>query len=322
MGRGLLFPGLRPRRPPRSVRRELRELRSRARPRARATMPIAATTTFPFPAVRWASPAAPTCSIAIAATAHSRMCRRRPASRGPRGPSSMVFVGSNWRPTGSYGMGAAAADFDNDGWPDIYVACDTAPSLLYRNNHDGTFREVGGPGRAARSTRTASRWRAWASASAITTATAGSTSSARTSPSRSPRCTGTTAAGAFEDASIRAGLGVNRKYVGFGVELLRLRQRRLEGYLHRQRPRVFAARRAQAAPHLPAAERALPQSGQRPLRGRVGERGDGHHVAESRSRLRLRRFRQRRRRRCGRQQPGRPADPVAQRWREQRTTGS
>ena len=57
----------------------------------------------------------------------------------------MVFVSSNWRPTGSYGMGAAAADFDNDGWPDIYVACDTAPSLLYRNNHDGTFREIAVP---------------------------------------------------------------------------------------------------------------------------------------------------------------------------------
>ena len=63
----------------------------------------------------------------------------------PRGPASMVFVSSNWRPTGSYGMGAAAADFDNDGWPDIYVACDTAPSLLYRNNHDGTFREIAVP---------------------------------------------------------------------------------------------------------------------------------------------------------------------------------
>ena len=37
----------------------------------------------------------------------------------PRGSSTMVFVGSNWRPTGSYGMGAAAAAFDNDGWPDI-----------------------------------------------------------------------------------------------------------------------------------------------------------------------------------------------------------
>ena len=36
-----------------------------------------------------------------------------------------------------------AADFDNDGWPDIYVACDSTPSLMFRNNHDGTFTEQG-----------------------------------------------------------------------------------------------------------------------------------------------------------------------------------
>jgi hypothetical protein len=36
-----------------------------------------------------------------------------------------------------------AADFDNDGWPDIYVACDSTPSLLFLNNHDGTFTEQG-----------------------------------------------------------------------------------------------------------------------------------------------------------------------------------
>jgi hypothetical protein len=44
---------------------------------------------------------------------------------------------------GSYGMTAAAADFDNDGWPDIYVACDSTVSLFFRNNHDGTFTESG-----------------------------------------------------------------------------------------------------------------------------------------------------------------------------------
>jgi enediyne biosynthesis protein E4 len=43
----------------------------------------------------------------------------------------------------SYGMTVVAADFDNDGWPDIFVACDSTPSLLLMNNHDGTFREEG-----------------------------------------------------------------------------------------------------------------------------------------------------------------------------------
>src|SRR5438477_533094 len=43
----------------------------------------------------------------------------------------------------SYGMTVVAADFDEDGWPDIYVACDVCSSDLFMNNHDGTFREEG-----------------------------------------------------------------------------------------------------------------------------------------------------------------------------------
>jgi hypothetical protein len=46
-------------------------------------------------------------------------------------------------PGGRYGLGVIAADFDNDGWTDIYVACDMTPSLLYRNRGDGTFEERG-----------------------------------------------------------------------------------------------------------------------------------------------------------------------------------
>lgn len=45
--------------------------------------------------------------------------------------------------TTGYGMTVACADFDNNGWPDIYVACDSTASLLFMNNRDGTFREEG-----------------------------------------------------------------------------------------------------------------------------------------------------------------------------------
>jgi enediyne biosynthesis protein E4 len=47
------------------------------------------------------------------------------------------------RAKGSYPMTIAAADFDNDGWQDIYVACDSTASFLLKNNHDSTFKEVG-----------------------------------------------------------------------------------------------------------------------------------------------------------------------------------
>src|SRR3989454_4344131 len=43
---------------------------------------------------------------------------------------------------GTYGLGVLVADFDNDGWPDIYVACDSAPAALYHNNKNGTFTDI------------------------------------------------------------------------------------------------------------------------------------------------------------------------------------
>lgn len=42
-----------------------------------------------------------------------------------------------------YGLGATWGDYDNDGWPDLYVANDAGPNFLYRNKHDGTFDDVG-----------------------------------------------------------------------------------------------------------------------------------------------------------------------------------
>jgi len=78
---------------------------------------------------------------------------------GPRGlpPESMLLFHNNGDGTfrdvtersgigkvkGSYGLTAVAADFDDDGWPDIYVAADSTPSLLFRNNREGGFVEQG-----------------------------------------------------------------------------------------------------------------------------------------------------------------------------------
>jgi hypothetical protein len=46
------------------------------------------------------------------------------------------------RTNGHYCFSITTLDYNEDGWPDIYVACDSTPSILYRNNHDGTFTDV------------------------------------------------------------------------------------------------------------------------------------------------------------------------------------
>ena len=92
---------------------------------------------------------------------HDSTCHWKgiPVHCGPRGlpPGSATLYRNNGdgtftdvsaasgvaRARGSYLMTAVAADLDNDGWPDLYVACDSTPRLLFRNNHDGTFREAG-----------------------------------------------------------------------------------------------------------------------------------------------------------------------------------
>jgi hypothetical protein len=45
-------------------------------------------------------------------------------------------------PGGYYAFTSVAVDLDEDGWIDIYVACDSTPSLLFHNNRDGTFTDV------------------------------------------------------------------------------------------------------------------------------------------------------------------------------------
>ncbi len=69
-----------------------------------------------------------TFSIATIATALSPTCPKRRGSA---------------RPSPTFGFTPCVGDYDNDGWPDIYVADDSTPSLLFMNNRDGTFRESG-----------------------------------------------------------------------------------------------------------------------------------------------------------------------------------
>ncbi len=55
-----------------------------------------------------------------------------------------VSVASGFQKTlAHYCFSVTTLDYNEDGWPDIYVACDSTPSILYKNNHDGTFTDVG-----------------------------------------------------------------------------------------------------------------------------------------------------------------------------------
>ena len=51
--------------------------------------------------------------------------------------------------TGHYCFSISTVDYNEDGWPDLYVACDSTPSILYRNNRDGTFTDVAAEAGAA-----------------------------------------------------------------------------------------------------------------------------------------------------------------------------
>ena len=65
------------------------------------------------------------------------------SQRGRRRVQRCVGTSGVGAKTGCYGFTAVASDFDNDGYPDIYVACDSTPSLLYHNRKNGTFEEIG-----------------------------------------------------------------------------------------------------------------------------------------------------------------------------------
>ncbi len=117
-----------------------------------------------------------------------------------------------------YGLTAVAADFDNDGWQDIYVACDSSPSLMFRNNRDGTFTERGlesgvalnedgkeqaGMGLGIGDTETLGHL------DIFKTHFSGDTNALYRNNGR----------GSFRDVTVRAGLGVETRFVGWGASI-------------------------------------------------------------------------------------------------------
>ena len=97
-------------------------------------------------------------NIAPITDAHFCQWKGVPVLCGPRGlPGGMNILYHNngdgtfsdvsqksgiLKPGPRYSITAVSYDFDNDGWPDIYVAVDSEPSILFKNNHDGTFTDV------------------------------------------------------------------------------------------------------------------------------------------------------------------------------------
>jgi hypothetical protein len=123
--------------------------------------------------------------------------------------------------TKSYGLTAVAADFDNDGWPDIYVACDSTPSLFFRNKHDGTFSEEGMERGVALSQD--GQEQAGMGVGVGDFDLSGDLDIVKTHfQGDIPGLYLNQGKGDFEDVSLRAGLGVETRYICWGTGLLDL----------------------------------------------------------------------------------------------------
>jgi len=118
-----------------------------------------------------------------------------------------------------YGFTALVSDFDNDGWPDIYVACDSTASLFYRNRRNGTFEETGVISGTALNED--GREQAGMGATAGDFDGDGLLDIFKTNFSDdTPTLYRNLGDGNFQDVTAQAGLGVNTKFLGWGAAFL------------------------------------------------------------------------------------------------------
>lgn len=123
------------------------------------------------------------------------------------------------RTKGCYGFTVTASDFDNDGWPDLYVACDSTPSLLYRNRKNGTFQEVGLLSGVALNED--GQEQGGMGVAVADYDEDGDTDIVKTNFSDDiPNLYHNNGDGTFEDRVLQSGLGAYMEYVGWGVHFL------------------------------------------------------------------------------------------------------
>jgi len=120
---------------------------------------------------------------------------------------------------GTFGLGVLTADFDNDGWPDIYVANDSTQSLLYQNKRNGKFVDIGMDSGSALSAD--GKPQAGMGVSAADYDLDGNLDIVKTNfAGDTPSLYHNLGGASFEDATFTAGLGAHTQYLGWGCGFL------------------------------------------------------------------------------------------------------
>lgn len=124
-----------------------------------------------------------------------------------------------FRANGTYGLGVLTADFDNDGWPDIYVANDSTASALYHNKKNGAFEDVAIESGCALSPD--GKPQAGMGVSAGDYDLDGNLDLLKTNfAGDTPSLYHNLGGGNFEDATFSAGLGAHTQFLGWGCGFL------------------------------------------------------------------------------------------------------
>jgi hypothetical protein len=115
----------------------------------------------------------------------------------------------------TYALGVLTADFDNDGWPDIYVANDSAPAVLYQNKKNGKFQDIAIEAGCALSAN--GKTQAGMGVSAADYDLDGNLDIVKTNfAGDTPSLYHNQGGANFEDATFSAGLGAHTQYLGWG----------------------------------------------------------------------------------------------------------